>query len=61
MLVTGITQNVTESIDAVALLDGAVVGPTSNIPTSPMAQSHFPLQQQVEWDGYDSDSSVDHN
>ena len=26
-----------------------------------MAQSHFPPQQQVEWDGYDSDSSVDHN
>ena len=26
-----------------------------------MAQSHFPSQQQVEWDGYDSDSSVDHN
>ena len=61
MLVTGITQNVTESIDAVTLLDGAVVGPTSNIPRSPMVQSHFPLQQQVEWDGYDSDSSVDHN
>ena len=61
MLVTGITQNVTESIDAVTLLDEAVVGPTSNIPRSPMAQLHFPLQQQVEWDGYDSDSSVDHN
>ena len=61
MLVTGITQNVTESIDAVTLLDGEVVGPTSNIPRSPMAQLHFPLQQQVEWDGYDSDSSVDHN
>ena len=26
-----------------------------------MAQSHFPLQQQVKWDGYDSDSSMDHN
>ena len=28
-----------------------------------MAQSHFPSQQQVEWDGYDSDSDsgVDHN
>ena len=63
MLVTGITQNITESIDAVTLLDGAVVGPTSNIPRSPMAQSHFPSQQQVEWDGYDSDSDsgVDHN
>ena len=61
MLVTGITQNITESIDAVTLLDGAVVGPTSNIPRSPMAQSHFPLQQQVEQDGYDSDSSVHHN
>ena len=57
----GITQNVTESIDAVSLLDGAVVGPSSNIPTSPMVQSHFPSQQQVEQDGYDSDSSVDHN
>ena len=61
MLVTGITQNITESIDAVTLLDGEVVGPTSNIPRSPMAQSHFPSQQQVERDGYDSDSSVDHN
>ena len=58
---TGITQNVTESIDAVTLLDGAVVGPTSNIPRLPMAQSHFPLQQQVKQNGYDSDSSVDHN
>ena len=37
MLVTGITQNATESIGAVTLLDGAVVGPTSNIPWSPMA------------------------
>ena len=54
---TGITQNVTESIDVDTLLDGAVVGPTSNIPKSPMAQLHFPSQQQqVEWDGYDSDS-----
>ena len=61
MLVTGITQNITESIDAVTLLDGAVVGPTSNIPRSPMTQSHFPLQQHVEWDGYDSNSSVEHN
>ena len=61
MLVMGITQNVTESIDSVTLLDRAVVGPTSNIPRSPMAQSHFPLHQQVEWDGCDSDSSVDHN
>ena len=61
MLVTGITQNITESSDAVTLLDGEVVRPTSNIPRSPMAQSHFPSQQQVEWDGYDSDSSVDHN
>ena len=61
MLVTGITQNVTESIDAVTLLNGEVVGPTSNIPRLPMAQSHFPSQQQVEQDGYDSDSSVDHN
>ena len=50
MFVTGITQNVTESIDAVTLLDGAVVGPTSNIPRSPMVQSHFPSQQQVKWD-----------
>ena len=58
MLVTGITQNIT---DAVTLLDGEVVGPTSNIPRSPMAQSHFPSQQQVKRDGYDSDSSVDHN
>ena len=61
MLVTGITQNIPESSDAVTLLDGEVVGPTSNIPRSPMAQSHFPSQQQVERDGYDSDSSVDHN
>ena len=61
MLVTGITQNITESRDAVTLLDGEVVGPTSNIPRSPMVQSHFPSQQQVERDGYDSDSSVDHN
>ena len=61
MLVTGITQNITESIDAVTLLDGAVVGPTSNIPWSPMVQLHFPSQQQVERDGYNSDSSVDHN
>ena len=61
MLVTGITQNVTESIDAVTLLDGAVAGPTSNIPRLPMVQSHFPLQQQVERNGYDSDSSEDHN
>ena len=61
MLVTGITQNVTESIDSGTLLDEAVVGPTSNMPRSPMAQSHFPSHQQVERDGYDSDSSVDHN
>ena len=61
MLVRSITQNITESIDAVTLLDGAVVGPTSNIPRSPMAESHFPLQQQVKWDGYDSNSGVDHN
>ena len=61
MVVTGITQNVTESIDAVTLLDGEVLGPTSNIPRSPMVQSHFPSQQQVQRDGYDSDSSVDHN
>ena len=61
MLVTGITQNITESSDAVTLLDGEVVGLTCNIPRSPMAQSHFPSQQQVERDGYDSDSSVDHN
>ena len=61
MLVAGITQNVTELIDAVTLLDGAVVGPTSNIPRSPMVQSHFPSQQQVEWDGYNSNSGVDHN
>ena len=60
MLVTGITQNVTELIDAVTLLDGTVVGPTSNIPRSPMVQLHFPSQQQVKWDGYDSNSSVDH-
>ena len=61
MLVTDITQNVTESIDSVTLLDGAVVVPTSNILRSPIAQSHFPLHQMVERDGYDSDSSVDHN
>ena len=61
MLMTGITQNVTESIDAVTLLDGAVVGPTSNIPRLPMAQSHFPLLQQVKQNGYDSDSSVVYN
>ena len=61
MLVTGITQNVIESINVITLLDGEVVGPTSNIPRSPMEQSHFLSQQQVERDGYDSDSSVDHN
>ena len=61
MLVASITQNITELIDAVTLLDGAVVGHTSNIPRSPMAESHFPLQQQVKQDAYDSNSSVDHN
>ena len=58
MLMTGITQNITESSDAVTLLDGEVVGLTSNIPRSPMAQSHFPSQQQVKRDGYDSDSMI---
>ena len=58
MLMTGITQNITESSDAVTLLDGEVVGLTSNTPRSPMAQSHFPSQQQVERDGYDSDSMI---
>ena len=61
MLGTGTTQNTTEQ-PAHATLEGqGDPPPQSNLPESPQLQSHLPSLQQLEQDGYDSDSGIDHN
>ena len=61
MLGTGTTQNTTEQPEH-ATLEGQGDPPQqSNLPESPQLQSHLPSLQQLEQDGYDSDSGIDHN
>ena len=61
MLRTGTTQNTTEQPEHATLEGQGDPPPQSNLPESPQLQSHLPSLQQLEEDGYDSDSGIDHN
>ena len=61
MLRTGTTQNTTEQPEHATLEGQGDPPPQSNLPESPQLQSHLPSLQQLEQDGYDSDSGIDHN
>ena len=61
MLGTGTTQNTTEQPEHATLEGQGDPPPQSNLPESPQLQSHLPSLQQLEQDGYDSDSGIDHN
>ena len=61
MLGTGTTQNTTELPEHATLEGQGDPPPQSNLPESLQLQSHLPSLQQLEQDGYDSDSGIDHN
>ena len=61
MLGTGTTRNTTEQPEHATLEGQGDPPPQSNLPKSPQLQSHLPSLQQLEQDGYDSDSGIDHN
>ena len=61
MLRTGTTCNTTEQLEHATLEGQGDPPPQSNFPESPQLQSHLPSLQQLEQDGYDSDSGIDHN
>ena len=61
MLRTGTTRNTTEQSEHATLEGQGDLPPQSNLPESPQLQSHLPSLQQLEQDGYDSDSGIDHN
>ena len=61
MLQTGTTHNTTEQPEHATLEGQGDPPPQSNLPKSPQLQSHLPSLQQLEQDGYDSDSGIDHN
>ena len=61
MLGTGTTQNTTEQPEHATLEGQGDPPPQSNLPESPQLQSHLPSLQQLEQDGYDSGSGIDHN
>ena len=61
MFGTGTTQNTTEQPEHATLEGQGDPPPQSNLPESLQLQSHLPSLQQLEQDGYDSDSGIDHN
>ena len=61
MLGTGTTRNTTEQPEHATLEGKGDLPSQSNLPESPQMQSHLPSLQQLEQDGYDSDSGIDHN
>ena len=61
MLGTGTTCNTTEQPEHATLEGQGDPPPQSNLPESPQLESHLPSLQQLEQDGYDSDSGIDHN
>ena len=61
MLGTGTTRNTTEQLEHATLEGQGDLPPQSNLPESPQLQSHLPSLQQLEQDGYDSDSGIDLN
>ena len=61
MLGTGTTQNTTEQPEHATLEGQGDPPPQSNLPESLQLQSHLPSLEQLEQDGYDSDSGIDHN
>ena len=61
MLRTGTTWNTTEQPEHATLEGQGDPLPQSNLPKSPQLQSHLSSLQQLEQDGYDSDSGIDHN
>ena len=58
---TGTTCNTTEQPEHATLEGQGDPPPQSNLPESPQLQSQLPSLQQLEQDGYDSDSGIDHN
>ena len=58
MLGRGTTRNTTEQPEHATLEGQGDPPPQSNLPES---LSHLPSLQQLEQDGYDSDSGIDHN
>ena len=61
MLGTCTTQNTTEQPEYATLEGQGDPPPQSNLPDSPQLQSPLPSLQQLEQDGYDSDSGINHN
>ena len=61
MLGTGTTHNTTEQPEHATLEGQGDPPPQSNLPESPQLQSHLSSLQQLEQEGYDSDSGIDHN
>ena len=61
MLGTGTTRNTTEQPEHATLEGQADPPPQSNLPKSEQLQSHLPSLQQLEQDGYDSDSGINQN
>ena len=61
MLGTGTTHNTTEQPEYATLEGQGDPPPQYNLPESPQLQSHLPSLQQLEQDGYDSYSGINHN
>ena len=61
MLGTGSTRNITEQPEHATLEGQTDLLPQSNLLESLQLQSHLPSLQQLEQDGYDCDSGIDHN
>ena len=61
MLGTGTIRDTTEQPEHATLQGQGDLPPQSNLPESLQLQSHLPSLQQLEQDGYDSDSGIDHN
>ena len=60
-MLTGNTQNNSVEEGVFTSEEGGNTGPLSNIPVSPLTQSHFPSREEVEEDGCDLDNGIDHN
>ena len=61
MLGTGTIRNTTQQSEHATLEGQGDLPPQSNLPESLQLQSHLLSLQQLEQDGDDSDSGIDHN
>ena len=60
-MLTGNTQNNSVEEGVFTSEEGGNTSPLSNIPVSPLAQSHFLSREELEEDGCDSDNGINHN